>query len=106
AARPGPGRAGAPPPAGAPPYRPRRLHPRGGLGEAYVADDLELPRQVALQQLRPASADRPRPRDRVPQEEERTARLVNPAGRPGWRPRWRVALGPGRACQGGSPGVP
>src|SRR5581483_9085581 len=32
-------------------FKPIQLHARGGLGQVFVAEDLELPRQVALKEI-------------------------------------------------------
>src|SRR5262249_46489228 len=40
-------------------YEPLRLHARGGLGEVYVAHDVELNREVALKQMQEHVATHP-----------------------------------------------
>ena len=40
-------------------YRPLRFHAKGGLGEVYVAEDLELRREVALKKIGEAFAQDP-----------------------------------------------
>jgi tetratricopeptide (TPR) repeat protein len=59
-------------------YQPRRFHARGGLGEVYVAEDVELHRDVALKRIRPPQADDADSRRRFLREAEITARLQHP----------------------------
>lgn len=59
-------------------YRTRTLHRTGGLGEVYLADDLEVERQVALKQIREALADDPESRARFLAEAHITGTLEHP----------------------------
>src|SRR5262249_8620845 len=59
-------------------YRAVCFHARGGLGEVYVAEDLELQRQVALKRIRPEHADDKECRRRFLLEAEVTAHLQHP----------------------------
>jgi len=59
-------------------YRPLSLHARGGLGEVYLAEDNELPRQVALKRIRPQYAGIESCRRRFLREAEITALLEHP----------------------------
>jgi serine/threonine protein kinase/Flp pilus assembly protein TadD len=59
-------------------YRPLRFHARGGLGEVHVAEDSELPRQVALKRIQDCHADNEPLRRRFLREAEITARLEHP----------------------------
>lgn len=58
-------------------YRILRLHARGGLGEVFVAEDMELGRQVALKEIQP-QADRESNRARFVLEAEITGGLEHP----------------------------
>lgn len=55
-----------------------RFHAKGGLGEVYVAQDVELGREVALKRMQPRHADHPESRRRFQREAEITARLAHP----------------------------
>jgi serine/threonine-protein kinase len=59
-------------------YRIVRLHAKGGLGEVFVADDMELNRQVALKRMQERCRNDPDSRRRFLQETEITARLEHP----------------------------
>jgi serine/threonine protein kinase len=59
-------------------YRMLRLHAAGGLGEVFVAHDLELHREVALKRMQAPRAQDPESRRRFLQEAEDTARLEHP----------------------------
>lgn len=59
-------------------YRPLSLHARGGLGEVYLAEDNELPRQIALKRIRPQYAAIESCRRRFLREAEITALLEHP----------------------------
>jgi serine/threonine-protein kinase len=59
-------------------YRPLRFHARGGLGEVFVAEDLELHRTVALKRIRPPLARDPDSRQRFVLEARLTGRLEHP----------------------------
>jgi serine/threonine protein kinase/tetratricopeptide (TPR) repeat protein len=59
-------------------YRIVHLHAQGGLGEVYLAEDLELNRQVALKRIQARYCDNPIIRRRFLQETEITARLEHP----------------------------
>lgn len=77
-----------------------RFHARGGLGEVFVAQDLELPRDVAFKRLQPRFAHDPNSRARFVREAEITSRLEHPGivpvygllhdddGRPGYAMRF------------------
>src|SRR5262245_57094969 len=72
-----------PEPAGPPPpdaarYRVLRRHARGGLGEVFVAQDRELPREVALKEMQADRARDPASRARFLLEAEVTAALEHP----------------------------
>jgi WD40 repeat protein/tRNA A-37 threonylcarbamoyl transferase component Bud32 len=55
-----------------------RLHARGGLGEVYVAEDVELHRLVALKEIQDEHADNPTSRSRFLLEAEITGGLEHP----------------------------
>jgi serine/threonine-protein kinase len=59
-------------------YRPLRFHARGGLGEVFVAEDVELDRPVALKRIRPPRAHDPDSRQRFVLEAQLTGRLEHP----------------------------
>lgn len=59
-------------------YQPLRLHAMGGLGQVFVADDLELHRQVALKEIRDSAADDAVSRRRFIAEAEITGKLEHP----------------------------
>jgi WD40 repeat protein len=59
-------------------YRVLRLHAHGGLGEVFVALDLELNREVAVKQLQPQFAAHDEYRIRFLQEAEITGALEHP----------------------------
>jgi serine/threonine-protein kinase len=59
-------------------YRVIRLHARGGLGEVFLAHDLELNREVALKQIGESHADDPTSRARFLLEAEITGGLEHP----------------------------
>jgi serine/threonine protein kinase/tetratricopeptide (TPR) repeat protein len=61
-----------------PRYRVLRPHARGGLGEVFVADDIELHREVALKEIQPQHAGDPSSRGRFLLEAEITGRLEHP----------------------------
>jgi serine/threonine-protein kinase len=69
-----------PGPVGAPGTRFRilRLHDRGGLGEVYLAEDVELNREVAYKQIRSEHAAHPQSRARFVMEAEITGGLEHP----------------------------
>jgi eukaryotic-like serine/threonine-protein kinase len=56
-------------------FRPLRFHDRGGLGEVWVALDVELNREVALKRLQQRQADNSQSRARFVHEAEVTGRL-------------------------------
>jgi serine/threonine-protein kinase len=66
----------APPPAGDR-YRPLRFHDRGNLGEVWVAEDMELRREVALKRIQERRGD-VESRRRFLIEAEVTGRLQHP----------------------------
>jgi serine/threonine-protein kinase len=69
----------SPPPASAAHrFRILRLHAEGGLGEVFVAQDLELNREVALKQIKEQCADDPSSRERFLFEAEVTGGLEHP----------------------------
>ena len=74
----GPASATLAPPLGARRYRPLRFHAAGNLGEVYVAEDVELNREVALKEIQTRHADRPEQRARFRLEGEVTGRLEHP----------------------------
>lgn len=59
-------------------YRKLKFHARGGLGEIYIADDVELQRDVVLKFIRPKHRDRKLCREQFQLEAEVTARLDHP----------------------------
>jgi serine/threonine-protein kinase len=59
-------------------YRKIRRHKAGGLGEVFLAQDLELNRVVALKQVRPEFARNPQARARLVLEGEVTGALIHP----------------------------
>ncbi len=59
-------------------FRVLRPHARGGLGQVYVARDLELGRQVALKEILAEKADNPRLRSRFLLEAEISGNLEHP----------------------------
>jgi serine/threonine-protein kinase len=59
-------------------FRLLRPHARGGLGEVFVALDVELHREVALKQILEKHADDPNSRDRFVAEAEITGGLEHP----------------------------
>jgi serine/threonine protein kinase len=59
-------------------YRIVRPHGRGGLGEVFVARDLELDRDVALKEIRPEHAQDVHNRARFVREAETTGKLEHP----------------------------
>jgi serine/threonine-protein kinase len=59
-------------------FRLRELHAHGGLGEVYVADDLELGRPVALKRIRDGREFRAEDEIRFRREAEITGRLEHP----------------------------
>lgn len=59
-------------------FRVLRPHARGGLGEVFVAQDLELQREVALKEIQSQFADRPESRSRFVLEAEITGGLEHP----------------------------
>src|SRR5439155_16882215 len=63
-------------------YRPLRLHAMGGLGQVFLADDLELHRQVALKEIRDSAADDAISRRRFVAEAEITGKLEHPGNVP------------------------
>lgn len=61
-----------------PRYRPVHLHARGGLGEVFVAEDVELGRSVAIKTIQGRYLDDPVGKLRFRREAEITARLQHP----------------------------
>jgi eukaryotic-like serine/threonine-protein kinase len=59
-------------------FRIIRSHARGGLGEVFVAHDLELNREVALKEIQGRHADEPASRARFLLEAEVTGHLEHP----------------------------
>jgi serine/threonine-protein kinase len=59
-------------------YRVLRPHAKGGLGEVFVAEDVELHREVALKEIQLRHADDPNSRGRFLLEAEVTGRLEHP----------------------------
>jgi serine/threonine-protein kinase len=59
-------------------YEILRPHAKGGLGEVFVAEDLELHRQVALKEIQARHADNPDSRARFVLEAEITGGLEHP----------------------------
>ena len=59
-------------------YRILRPHARGGLGEVFVAEDVELHREVALKEIQAEHADDPDSRRRFLLEAEITGGLEHP----------------------------
>ena len=55
-----------------------RFHDKGGLGEIHVAVDRELPREVALKEIKPRYANVQSSRDRFAQEARITGALEHP----------------------------
>src|SRR5256885_1435205 len=59
-------------------FKPIHLHARGGLGHVFLAEDLELHRQVALKEIRWEAADEPESRERFLAEAKITGNLEHP----------------------------
>jgi eukaryotic-like serine/threonine-protein kinase len=59
-------------------YRILRPHARGGLGEVFVAEDVELHREIALKQIQARHAGQATSRSRFILEAEITGRLEHP----------------------------
>jgi len=59
-------------------YRALHLHARGGLGEVFVAQDLEIDRTVALKRMQPRFQQHEVPRLRFLREVEVTGQLEHP----------------------------
>ncbi|MBC7855544.1 MAG: serine/threonine protein kinase, partial [Pirellulaceae bacterium] len=59
-------------------FRVLRPHAKGGLGEVFVAQDLELHREVALKEIQARFADQPESRSRFVLEAEITGGLEHP----------------------------
>ena len=59
-------------------YQPIKLHARGGLGEVYLAKDMELGRVVALKRIRSDLESKPRQQERFVFEAEVTGSLEHP----------------------------
>ena len=59
-------------------YRILRPHAKGGLGEVFVAEDLELHREIALKEIQPDRAEDAASRGRFLLEAEVTGRLEHP----------------------------
>jgi serine/threonine-protein kinase len=59
-------------------YRIVRLHARGGLGEVFIARDIELHREVAVKQIQDRHSDHPESRSRFLLEAEITGGLEHP----------------------------
>ena len=59
-------------------FRVLRPHAKGGLGEVFVAQDLELHREVALKEIQSRFADQPDSRSRFVLEAEITGGLEHP----------------------------
>jgi serine/threonine-protein kinase len=62
----------------APRFRRLRSHARGGLGEVFLAEDVELNRHVALKEIQPQHADSGHSRARFLLEAEVTGALEHP----------------------------
>jgi len=76
-----PQQAAPPPPSGmvsGPRYRVLRPHARGGLGEVFIAEDMELGRHVALKEIQARYADHADSRTRFVLEAEITGGLEHP----------------------------
>ena len=67
-----------PPSASSPRFLRLRPHAHGGLGEVYLAHDMELHREVAVKEIRLCFADDPQNRARFLLEGEVTGRLEHP----------------------------
>jgi serine/threonine protein kinase/tetratricopeptide (TPR) repeat protein len=72
------GSAGPPPGRNDIRYRRLRAHARGGLGQVFVAEDMELHREVAVKEIQPERADDPGSRNRFLLEAEITGALEHP----------------------------
>jgi serine/threonine-protein kinase len=59
-------------------FRVIRPHAHGGLGEVYIAEDMELHREVALKEIQAQHADNPSSRGRFLMEAEVTGGLEHP----------------------------
>jgi tetratricopeptide (TPR) repeat protein/tRNA A-37 threonylcarbamoyl transferase component Bud32 len=59
-------------------FRVIRPHAHGGLGEVYIAEDMELHREVALKEIQAQHADNPNSRGRFLMEAEVTGGLEHP----------------------------
>ena len=59
-------------------FRPLRRLGKGGMGVVYEAEDLSLPRHVALKVLRPEVADEPLARSRFQREIEHAVQIEHP----------------------------
>ncbi len=59
-------------------YKIVRLIARGGMGEVYEAEDMELLERIALKTIRPAIAGRKRTRERLKREIHLARRVIHP----------------------------
>jgi serine/threonine-protein kinase len=60
-------------------YAKSKLHAKGGMGQVWLARDLELGRDVALKELRPDQAGNPQTRHRFLSEARITGQLEHPS---------------------------
>src|SRR6516162_8985331 len=59
-------------------YRILRPHAKGGLGEVFIAEDLELHRTIALKEIQKDHANEPQSRSRFEMEAKVTGGLEHP----------------------------